>query len=221
MAIISDKPYFNADTGLRFRKVVKFSSRHNRFEIPLPPEVAAILGSREVAGKTVEDVERALAEAIERYKAANLKVRKVICYQMKVGAKRESEGPQAHDLIKANLFAPGDSMGLECRAGVYEEREITPVDKRERSQYAYQYQPSSIPVGQVMGTYSTWQKQIHQVDWTEAREKFFAVLITGLSDIGVALAGRFLDMEALMRQVDSDPVMVDHFLHEVIGSLGK
>lgn len=167
--------------GVPWKKVVKVDSG-GTFEINVPEAVTKAFGTTTVSGSTFEAAQRALNELIERFKAANTRVRRVIIHSVKAKAHIfEPDRSALHGerfVFRTDEISFTDGIALSIEVGVYDE---TTVEANGHTSISYEYVKSKLPV-QVAQRYVVQHHREPRavIEWTQEREDFFVRVVRAM-----------------------------------------
>lgn len=187
----------NKDTVVR----VRFSAKTGEFSITLQQKIVDKLGMGScVSAKTLEDVEKKYWKTIKAYKEAKTTRRKVIAYKVEaqVYIHRVKEGV----FFKRKDISFADGCGLTVYAEVAIE-ETHHHTKGEKHLSYESVEDTLLPCGMCNGDhgianqFGRIDEDIHVIDWTLEREKWFA-------HIGFQLENMVMNVSETLGHEDTD-----------------
>jgi len=184
-------------------------SAAGEFSCAFPPAVSAAMGKHQAKGKTIQECERAWNDVMAEYREKKTSTRKVIYYSASISGTIEA-GDKLLLQRKDVSFSQGLTLGLFV--GIYDETIYSYADGSKRYRYSETEGENTLP--RSLGCYEmTSDDPSHKglcddipdgvIEWTPAREKFFADMGLAFERLVLSVADSFKDDKAVLKLVDS------------------
>ena len=220
MAVVkSTKTFFE---GAPFVARIRFSSRSGSFAITLPKAIQRSMDIDEVSSDTLGGVNAEYKRVLKEYRDSKTTERKVIVYKVEANAwvYRRSDGVSGrpHDDDDANVLFQvrdisfGDGCGLTLFAEVMIERTLQSGDK---SYVSYEgVKDTALPEslskgdGRVADQHGKTGDEVHVIDWTPERKKWFAHIGRQLEDMVMNVCKTLGDEDTALELMDSGRLLM-------------
>lgn len=196
MAVISKtEAYFG---NMRTTKVVKFSSKDNRFKIQLPSGARDACGEY-VYGETLKEVNKAYEAASVMFLDATLKEEKVIVITFEGQCRIEENEKIVFECDRGYSASEGVELELQCEVFIKQTwacpdgRSVEKYGETEHSisdSANYQWPPSPGGTAHI------------EVPWSKEREQFFAELVTAIQNIIRKLSEFTTDAKGMLKFIN-------------------
>lgn len=220
MAVVkSTKTFFE---GAPFVMRIRFSSRDGRFAITLPKAIKRSMGIDEVGSDTLNGVNVEYKRVLKEYRDSKTAERKVIVYKVEanVWVYRRSDGTPGHPhddddasvLFQVRDISFGDGCGLTLFAEVMVERTLQSGDKKYVSYKVVEdtILPNGLRKsdGRVADEFGKTGEDVHVIDWTPERERWFAHVGRQLEDMVMNVCKTLGDEDVALELMDSGRMLM-------------